>query len=114
MTREELVSELRKPFAHQWIGTHPAAADMLEADDSEIARLVALHERVAAVNDVAAAYQQVYFEDFPTVKAAQSDALIAREECNALRALIRELVAWPRALDAVGADLATRVQEAAL
>jgi hypothetical protein len=87
------------------IAPHPAdrqhfalVADLIEAQHAEIERLRAeverltqLHERIAASDDVAKAYQQVYFEDFPTVKQAVAETLLAKEQLAAERAEIERL-----------------------
>jgi len=58
----------------------------------EVERLTQLHERIAASDDVAKAYQQVYFEDFPTVKQAAAETLLAKEQLAAERAEVKRLM----------------------
>ena len=58
---------------------------------AEVERLTQLHERIAASDDVAKAYQQVYFEDFPTVKQAVAETLLAKEQLAAERAEVERL-----------------------
>jgi len=64
------------------------AAETMRA---EVGRLTQLHERIAASDDVAKAYQQVYFEDFPTVKQAVTETLLAKEQLAAEQALADQL-----------------------
>jgi hypothetical protein len=61
------------------------------SQQAEVERLTQLHERIAASDDVAQAYQQVYFEDFPTVKQAVTETLLAKEQLAAARAEIERL-----------------------
>jgi hypothetical protein len=65
------------------------AAAEVERLRAEVERLTQLHERIAASDDVAKAYQQVYFEDFPTVKQAVAETLLAKEQLAAERAEIQ-------------------------
>ena len=87
-----------------------ADADVIMAKNAEIERLRAeveqltqLHERIAASDDVAKAYQQVYFEDFPTVKQAAAETLLAKEQLAAERAEVERLQVQNRFLGEQGA-----------
>ena len=76
----------------------------LAAERAEVERLTQLHERIAASDDVAKAYQQVYFEDFPIVKQAVADTVLAKEQLAAERAEVERLRAAGDALAEVVDD----------
>lgn len=109
LTRAELVAELRAkvPGRTDTIRhVRPAllrdAADILEADGRWRAEATLVLSQWDEAWDKAGRPGHL--------GQSKSDGML--DAFNALRALIREVVEWPRALDAVGADLATRLQEA--
>lgn len=59
--------------------------------ENEVQRLTLLHERVASHSEVAKAYQEAYFQDFPTVANMRREMLLAQASYLEERALADQL-----------------------